>query len=100
MRSSVISRLLYLKLCLNRSLSHVAALKSVIEFTLIAGILLKLLGYDEVALVGFLGLIAIVILVIVGHFDLRFGVANQEASLSNKYNPELQRIVKNTRRMK
>lgn len=90
-------RFLYLKLCLGRAVSHIGAFKQVAEIALLLGIYLKLLGFDSVLLVGGIAVIGTLALLVVGHFDLKFGIAEAETSLSNKYNPELQRLIKRRR---
>jgi hypothetical protein len=34
-----------------------------------------------------------VVLVLIGHYDVKYGIAEKEQSICNKYNPELQRLL-------
>jgi len=97
----IAEKLLYLKLCLNRSVSHISALKAIVEIFLLMMIYAKLAKTSSTEIIAILAAFSVVFLLIAGHLDLKFGIADKEASLSNRYNPEIRLLVekqKNARR--
>ena len=89
--SKTISLFLYLKYCANRAMSHLGAVKAIIEIGLLFAIWLKIQDYSLFTIVMLCG---VTLLIIVGHVDVNLGIAEKENSLSNKYNPEIQRILR------
>ena len=90
----MIQKYLFLKLCFGRALSHFSLFSGLLDKILLIAVFLKLFGVQNYFLVGVVGVIASVILLLVGYFDLRCGVAEAEVSLSNKFNPEIQRLLR------
>jgi hypothetical protein len=90
----MIEKILYLKFCWNRALSHLNIPLSVVSHIMTLAIFLKLFGLysNTIVLLCTIGLSSS--LLIVGHFDIKMGIAEKETSISNKYNPEIQRLLK------
>ncbi len=91
----MIKKYLYLKLCWNRSFSHINIPLSIIDKIVMIAILLKIYDINSPILLSVVGVIFILAMIIIGHLDLKFGIAEKEMSLNNKYNPEIQAILKN-----
>jgi hypothetical protein len=84
----------YLKLCWNRSLSHLNIPFSIVDKVLMIMILLKIYGINNIPAVTISAVFFTLAMLILGHYDLKIGVAEAETSLSNKYNPEITLLVK------
>ena len=101
---------LYVKKCYNRGNAHLGWIKVTVakipEFFLGLGIVV----YERIK--GFLAQIPIwmyivlglsyiigelAITLIIGHIDLKHRLADEDVSLDNKYNPEMQQLLKNNR---
>lgn len=90
---NIINAFLYFKLCTNRALSHLGSIKNVLEIALLLAIWLGVTKKD-LAMMTALCVIGILLVFLVGHVDVKSGVAAREASLGNRYNPELQTLLK------
>lgn len=85
---------LYVKLCWNRSMSHINIPLSVFEKVMLVLIYLKLSNIGNLLITGIIISVLVLTIFVVGHLDIRHGLAEKEQSLSNKYNPELQELLK------
>jgi hypothetical protein len=94
---SAINYYLYAKLCWNRSMSHIAIPLAILEKVLLIGVFLKVFKLDNYVIIGVLGVVGIMSMFVLGHFDLKMGVADKENSLNNKYNPEMRKLVRRKR---
>lgn len=88
---------LWLKLCWNRANSHFAIPFSILEKAALGAILLKIYGIDNMTAVYAFGVLLIGLMLFVGYVDIFYGVFGLEQSLSNRYNPELQRLLRKRR---
>lgn len=92
----VIDKILYWKLCLARTNGHIGVPLAIAGHTIQILILLKLYEIANWMLVTTLFFAVLLSMIILGHVDIKKGIINAEMSLSNKYNPEIQRIINNT----
>lgn len=88
-KNVVIPSYLYLKLCWNRAMSHASLPLNIFEKAALLLLLGKAYGVENPLLIVLLILGGVVLAVIIGHLDLVYGIADAEASLSNRYNPEI-----------
>lgn len=92
----LIERLMLYKFAFNRAVGHVNTIRAVVEPTMLAGILLKLYGVTSIVLIISIGIVLTIMLFVIGFIDIKLGVASTEASIGNRYNPELSKILENT----
>ena len=89
-----LARYLYFKLCWNRSYSHLSIPLQIVDKVMMIAIFLKVFNIVNYFAIGVIVSIYVAIMVVLGHFDLKHGIASKETSLRNKYNPEIQEILK------
>lgn len=89
---NVIDFFLYVKLCVNRAYSHFSMPVSVLNTTMLIAVLLKLNNVSmwTSACIGF-G--AFCFFLLLGYFDVKYGLFAREQSISNRYNPEMQQLL-------
>lgn len=87
-------KIIYLKLCWNRAWSHINIPVTIIEKILLVAVFLKVFNINNYVIIGIIASLGIVSLFIIGFLDLKNGIAEMETSLSNKYNPEIQSLLK------
>lgn len=90
----MINLLLYLKLCLQRANSHISIPLGLLDKGLLLAVLFKVYGFNGWYVVASVVLISFMFMVFFGHIDIRYGVMEKEVSLHNKYNPEIQELVR------
>jgi hypothetical protein len=74
-------------------MSHIATPLSILDKALMVLILLKVSGTHNYYVWVILGAVLIMIgMLIIGHLDLKHGLAETEQSMNNLYNPELMSI--------
>ena len=89
----LMDKYIYLKLCFERASTHVKIPTTIVSNLLILSVWLKLYGLDNpVALVVF-GIIASIIIIVMGHVDIKKNIMKREMSLKNKHNPEIQMLL-------
>jgi len=81
-----------------RAKGHVGIILSMVNEVGVIVILLKLYGLDNWYFITMGVVILIFSLILMGHIDLKYGIAEKESALSNKYNPELMKILENTKK--
>lgn len=91
----IISKYVYIKLCFQRSFSHLNVPFQVFNFLMLVSVWIKLYfdGKISYIVIPILGCVIIISLFVIGHIDLRMNVMSKELSLANKYNPEIQKIL-------
>ena len=61
---------------------------------MIFGLYMKLVfGLNNQTIILVTGGVLSLCLLIVGHFDVKYGIASMESSIGNRYNPELQTLL-------
>jgi len=95
--STITGKILYLKLCWTRALNHINFPKSVVELGLLIYLTLKASNVSHTIMVFalILSIILIILSFWLGHWDIKNGLMERETSLGNKFNPEIQRLLKN-----
>ena len=86
------NQLLYLKLCWNRTLSHINVPLSIIDKIAMALIIFKLWEIKKYWLIGVSAIVVFITWVILGHLDIKYKIMDAEMSLHNKYNPEIREM--------
>ncbi|MDP2750259.1 MAG: hypothetical protein Q8O89_05505 [Nanoarchaeota archaeon] len=76
-------------------MSHLSIPLSIFEKFALAAILIKVFNFNNYVIVGVIGAAITILLFVLGHYDLKNGIAERETSLNNQYNPELQTIYNN-----
>jgi len=93
LKLKIFKKYVYTKLCINRTMSHIATPLSILDKALMVLILLKISGSQNYyVLVALGGIIIMLGMFAIGHLDLKYGLAETEQSLQNAYNPELMSI--------
>lgn len=94
----MIDRLLYLKLCFNRAASHIGVLLSIIEKVILLGIWIAVLDLPFGWLPYAFGAVLVIAMLWAGHLDLKHRIMDREVSLANRYNPEIQTLIRKYRK--
>ena len=84
----------YLKYCWGRSMSHIGIFTSIIDKVLIFAMFFKIYDLGNPKLI--LGVsVPLVVggMIFFGHYDLSLGIAEKEATLRNKYDPQMRLLV-------
>ena len=91
----IVRKYLYMKLCFNRSFSHLSVVFQIINFMILASVWLKMyVGAVPHTLIIGIGIVMGVSLFVIGHLDLTFNIMKRETSLANSFNPEIQLLLK------
>ena len=90
----MIKKYLLLKLYWNRSMSHLALPLAIFERLALVVILLKMFNVYNSLFVVIAGIFFTVGCLIVGWVDVHFHVYELENSVNNRYNRELQRLLR------
>ena len=94
----MIDKLIYLKFCWNRAWGHINVPLSIIEKAMLLAVFLKVYGISSWVAVTVSAVLMSLLVLLVGHLDVKWGVASMETSILNRYNPELQNIMKCVRK--
>ena len=90
---SIIDRALYLKFYLIRAQGHVGYLLQSVLITVSVATYFKVSNISAWYSIGiFIAIVAAQL--IIGWVDVHYGIVRRETSLYNKYNPELQELLK------
>ena len=91
------SNFVYIKLCYGRFGTYMSIPKDMLDDFVRYGTLLAVVGFKRWYLVAIFGVIYAVFKIIFGHFDYRYKLPQLETSVHNKFNLELQKILRNTK---
>ena len=80
-------------MCWARSLSHLNFPLSIIDKVMLLIVLLKVFDMENYLLVGIMTGSLIVFGLILGHWDVKYGIMEKENSLNNKHNREIQTLL-------
>ncbi len=92
----IIKWLFYLKMSWNQAIGDLTMPIQIFNNAIMLSIFLKVFDFDNYIIVSIAGVVAVISVVVLGHLKFSRGLVEIENSLGNRYNPELQRIVKNT----
>lgn len=100
LKEKVFKKYVYAKLCINRTMSHVAVPMTILDKALLVVLLLKVNNAGNTAwiLVAAACIALLLGMLVVGHWDLKHGLAEAEQSLNNRFNPELRSIYENAKK--
>ena len=86
----------YLRMCWADAVGHLSIPMQIFDKVVLLSIFLKVFSVDQYWLMGLILGTAIIIMFLIGHFSLKLGLASKLISKTNKYNPEIQRILNAT----
>lgn len=89
---------IYLKLCFSRTQSHLGFAFNLFDKFMLIIIWLELRGTISMPWMIILFVFITASFMIIGHFDLKLGLAGREKSLTNRYNPEIQEILRSVKK--
>lgn len=90
----IIERILYVKLCYDRAYDHINIPISIFDKLIMLSIFLKVFEIENYWVLALVGLVGIASMILLGHIDLKLGILSKETSIRNRYNPEIQRLLK------
>jgi hypothetical protein len=79
-------------------MSHISIPLSIAEKVALFGVFLKVFAINNFLIISIIGILAVILMFIAGHFDLKWGWADRETSLNNRYNPEIRQLCKRVKR--
>lgn len=90
-------RYYYVKLCMNRMHSYIGLPLDLMKDFLILSMWLKLqFGWGNPFIIVPIFVCLILVMVVIGHYEIKHKLAHLEISVMNSINPELQKILNNT----
>lgn len=94
----MIKKLITWKMYWNRAMSHLSVPLGVFEKMALLVLLLKMFDIFNIATVVISGVLLVGGTFLIGYIDVRFKIYETETSINNQYNPELKKIIRQTRR--
>jgi len=91
----MIKKLIYLKLCWNRALSHINIPLSIINHGMMFAVFLKVFNLYNWKILSLFMIVLCGSLIVIGHYDLKLRIYDIETSMNNEFNPELKTLLKN-----
>lgn len=96
----LIEKLLWMKLYWGRSLGHLNIPLSIIDKIMLLIIILKLFNLYSNLFVIIFSVLFIALIMLIGYLDVKYKVYDAEVSMNNNFNPELQKILRNSKKVK
>lgn len=84
----------YLRLCWGEATNHLSMPITIVDRAITIGIFLKVFGFSNYIVIAGVGVCGVLGMLAIGHLALRSGLTAKQQSLMNKYNPELQQLLK------
>ena len=92
-----LSKYVYVKLCFHRSYSHLNMPFQIVNVLVLVSIWLKMFAeINSKTLIGIIGAVLVVIVIIVGHIDLKLGILRREQELMATHHPQIQELLRRT----
>lgn len=94
----ILEKFFYLKLCYSRTQSYIGIPLELVQKFFIISLWLKTFMSINLPFIIGLFVLLVSISVIIGHIDIKTGLAHEETRINNLINPDLQEIKNNVKR--
>jgi hypothetical protein len=92
-KTDMATKLLYLKMCWLRSLSHMQIILTTLNLGMLMAVFLKVYGIDNLKFIALAMILLTIFMVALGHYDVKQGWMKKETALANANNPEIMKLV-------